>query len=169
MQHSPRSRCTGRRVAGTLAVLLVLAGCESADAPDPAAGPPPRFKETFHAGAYEKEFGYSQLVKVGKTLYVSGTLPVDTKGLLISPGDLEGQLRAVYANLARTLASQGASFDQVAMERIYTTDMDGLLKVADLRFDYYDRANLPAVTWVEVRRLVDPGFLVSIDLVVELP
>jgi enamine deaminase RidA (YjgF/YER057c/UK114 family) len=55
------------------------------------------------------------------------------------------------------------------MERIYTTDMDALLKVADRRLKHYAPAQLPATTWVEVKRLVDPGFLVAIEAVAELP
>jgi enamine deaminase RidA (YjgF/YER057c/UK114 family) len=38
-----------------------------------------------------------------------------------------------------------------------------------LRFEYYDKERLPAASWVEVRRLVDPGFLVQIEVVAELP
>lgn len=171
MQHSPiaaRRRLPGLILTGLLGTGL-LAGCEQDTPPEPAAAETPRFKETFHASAYEKDFGYSQVVRIGKTLYVSGTVPADSQGLLVSPDNLEGQLTAVYENLRRTLASQGASFDHVVMERIYTTDMPALLAVADLRFKYYDRDNLPAVTWVEVSRLVDPGFMVAIDLVAELP
>jgi len=54
-------------------------------------------------------------------------------------------------------------------ENIYTTDMEALLAASELRFEYYARNSLPAGTWVEVRRLVDPGFLVQIEVTAELP
>ena len=55
-------------------------------------------------------------------------------------------------------------------ETIYTTDMDALLKAADLRFEYYgEGAPPPTVSWVQVQRLLDPGFLVEIEVVAELP
>jgi enamine deaminase RidA (YjgF/YER057c/UK114 family) len=60
-------------------------------------------------------------------------------------------------------------FDSVVKETIYTTDMDALLKVADLRFEYYGKERQPAASWVEVRRLLDPGFLVEVEVVAELP
>ena len=152
----------GRRVA--LLPILWLAGCE-AESP----GPPSRIPEPFHLNPYEESCGDSQAVKVGRTVYVAATVAVDAQGRLVAPGDMAGQLDAVYVNLAATLKAQGAGFEHVVSERIYTTDMDALLKVSDHRLRYYAKSPLPATTWVEVRRLVDPGFLVSIEMVLELP
>ena len=143
---------------------LSLPACER----EPEA-PPMRVKQVFHLNGYEKDFGYSQAVLVDKTLYVSGSVAVDAEGRLVAPGDMAGQLRAVYANIRRTLAAHHADFDEVVKETIYTTDMDALLKASDVRFEYYDKERLPAVSWVQVQRLVDPGFLVEIEVIAELP
>jgi enamine deaminase RidA (YjgF/YER057c/UK114 family) len=151
--------------AGLVLPLLLLA-CEREHEPVP---PAPRAKQLFHLNAYEKDFGYSQAVLVDKTLYISGTVAVDAEGRLVAPGDLAGQLRAVYTNLKRTLAAHNADFDEVVKETIYTTDMDALLKASDLRFEYYDKERLPTASWVQVQRLVDPGFLVEVEVVAELP
>jgi 2-iminobutanoate/2-iminopropanoate deaminase len=148
-----------------LALLAALgAGCE-AEAPPPA----PRIPEPFHLNGFEQTFGYSQAVKVGRTVYIAATVAVDAEGKLVSPGDMAGQLEAVYLNLAATLKAEGGGFPQVVMERIYTTDMEALLKVSDRRFKFYPKGQLPATSWVEVRRLVDPGFMVAIEAVAELP
>ena len=157
-----------RRHPRSLAALalagLLAAGCE-AEAPPPAA----RIPEPFHLNGYEQTFGYSQAVKVGRTVYISATVAVDAEGKLVSPGDMAGQLDAVYTNLAATLKAEGGGFQQVVLERIYTTDMEALLKVTDRRFKYYPKGQLPATSWLEVKRLVDPGFLVAIEAVAELP
>jgi enamine deaminase RidA (YjgF/YER057c/UK114 family) len=153
-----------RRAAAAVAVLAALAaGCES------ETPPPARIPEPFHLNSYEQTFGYSQAVKVGRTVYVSATVAVDAEGRLVSPGDIGGQLDAVYTNLAATLKAEGGGFPQVVMERIYTTDMEALLKVADHRLKFYPEGQRPATTWVEVRKLVDPGFLVAVEAVAELP
>jgi enamine deaminase RidA (YjgF/YER057c/UK114 family) len=55
------------------------------------------------------------------------------------------------------------------LERIYVTDMERFLEVSDRRFRYHSPTALPALSVIEVRRLVDPGFLVAIEAVVELP
>ncbi len=151
-------------VAAVVAALAAVAACDR----EPEA-PAPRVKQVFHLNSYEKDFGYAQAVLIDKTLYVSGSLAVDDQGRLVAPGDMAGQLRAVYANIRRTLAANNSNLDQVVKETIYTTDMDGLLKAADLRFEYYDKERLPTSTWVQVQRLVDPGFLVQIEVIAELP
>jgi len=146
--------------------LLVLTACQR-DAP--ADAPVQRVKQVFHLNAYEKDFGFSQAVLIDKTLYVSGSLAADENGRLVAPGDMAGQMRAAYANIRKTLAAHGASFDEVVKETIYTTDMDALLKASDVRFEYYDKERLPTTSWVQVQRLIDPGFLVQIEVVAELP
>jgi 2-iminobutanoate/2-iminopropanoate deaminase len=93
----------------------------------------------------------------------------DQNGRLVAPGDMAGQMRAAYSNIRRTLTAHGAAFDEVVKETIYTTNMDALLKASDLRFEYYDKERLPTTSWVQVQRLVDPGFLVEIEVVAELP
>lgn len=151
-------------VLGSLC-LAALGGCEDGVPAPPA----PEFKEPFHLNAYEQQFGYSQAVKVGRTLYVSATMAVDSEGRLVAPGDLGAQLDAAYTNLARTLGAHGARLDDIVLERIYVTDMAGFLEIADRRFRYHSPGALPAMTLVQVQRLVDPGFLVAIEAVVELP
>ena len=155
--------CRALRIA-CIAAALSLAGCER-----PPEPPPPRVKQVFHLNAYEKDFGYSQAVLIDKTLYVSGSVAADMNGRLVAPGDMGGQMRAVYSNIRSTLAAHGADFDEVVKETIYTTNMDALLKASDVRFDYYGRERLPTTTWVQVQRLVDPGFLVEIEVIAELP
>jgi enamine deaminase RidA (YjgF/YER057c/UK114 family) len=159
--------CRAARIAGLL-TLLGLTACEREHEPEPVIAPP-RVKQVFHLNGYEKDFGYSQAVLIDKTLYVSGSVSADANGRLVAAGDMAGQMRAAYANIRRTLAAHGADFDEVVKETIYTTDMDALLKSSDVRFEYYDKERLPTVSWVQVQRLVDPGFLVEIEVVAELP
>jgi len=146
---------------------LGLAACQREQ--NTEAPPAPRIKQVFHLNGYEKDFGYSQAVLIDKTLYVSESVAADQDGKLVAPGDMAGQMHAAYVNIRRTLAANGADFDKVVKETIFTTDMDALLKASDLRFEFYDKERLPATSWVQVQRLVDPGFLVAIDVVAELP
>jgi 2-iminobutanoate/2-iminopropanoate deaminase len=147
-----------------MASALALYACEREPQP-----PPPRVKQVFHLNPYERDFGYSQAVLVDKTLYISGSVAADQNGRLVAPADMEGQMRAAYTNLRRTLAAHGAGFDEVVKETIYTTNMDALLKASDVRLEFYDKERLPATSWVQVQRLVDPGFLVQVEAVAELP
>jgi 2-iminobutanoate/2-iminopropanoate deaminase len=147
-----------------IAPALALSACQRE--PEP---PPARVKQVFHLNPYEKDFGYSQAVLIDKTLYISGSVAADENGGLVASGDMAGQMRAAYANIRRTLDAHGAGFDEIVKETIYTTNMDALVKASDLRFEYYDKERLPTTSWVQVQRLVDPGFLVEIEVVAELP
>ena len=149
---------------GCMASGWMLSACDRE--PEPA---PPRVKQVFHLTPYEKDFGYSQAVLIDKTLYISGSVAADQNGRLVAPGDMAGQMRAAYSNIRRTLVAHGADFSEVVKETIYTTNMDALLKASDLRFEYYDKERLPTISWVQVQRLVDPGFMVEIEVVAELP
>lgn len=153
------------RVAAWILV-LGLGACQREHATE---APPLRVKQVFHLNGYEKDFGFSQAVLIDKTLYISGSVAADQNGRLVAPGDMAGQMRAAYTNIQRTLAANGADFETIVKETIFTTDMDALLKASDVRFEYYDKERLPATSWVQVQRLVDPGFLVQIEVVAELP
>jgi 2-iminobutanoate/2-iminopropanoate deaminase len=155
------------RAGAALLLVCSFVGCSREKEPEPE--PVLRVKRVFHLNPYEKDFGYSQAVLIDKTLYISGSVAVDATGRLVAAGDLPGQLRAAYANIRRTLEAHGADFDEIVKETIYTTDMDALLKASDVRFEYYNKELLPTTSWVQVQRLIDPGFMVSIEVVVELP
>jgi 2-iminobutanoate/2-iminopropanoate deaminase len=149
-----------------LILALGLGACQREHEPE---APPPRVKQVFHLNAYEKDFGFSQAVLIDKTLYISGSVAADQDGRLVAPGDMAGQMRAAYSNIQRTLAAHGADFEEVVKETIFTTDMEALLKASDLRFEYYAKERLPTTSWVQVQRLVDPRFLVQIEVIAELP
>ncbi len=153
------------RMLWTLLLAALLGGCEQ----DTAPADEMRMRSQFHLYDFEKTFGYAQAVKVGHTLYVSSVFPVDAEGRLVGPGDMKTQLEAVYSNLDRTLEAYGATFEHVVREDIATTDMNQLLALAPMRFDYYSESSLPVASWVQVERLLDEGFLVQISVTAELP
>jgi len=73
---------------------------------------------------WEKEYGYSQAVKVGDTIYLAGQVSHDDEGNILGEGDMEVQMRAAYANLGKVLAQYGATIDNVVDEILFVTDMD---------------------------------------------
>jgi enamine deaminase RidA (YjgF/YER057c/UK114 family) len=74
--------------------------------------------------------------------------------------------RQAYDNLAKTLEANGLTFADVVKETVYTTDVEEFKKTGGIRKSYY-RDRLPAATWVEVRRLYDPKFVVEIEVTAE--
>jgi len=62
---------------------------------------------------WEKDFNYSQGLKVGDTIYLSGQINHDADGNLVGIGDLEAQIRQAYANVATVLEHYGATLANV--------------------------------------------------------
>jgi len=134
---------------------------------EPAANASKRSKpafETYHAGPWEQRIGYSQAVRSGRMLCVSGTVGVNSDG---KPDDLDGQMKNAYAAIQKTLAQYKTDSSHVVMERIFTTDMEALIHSQETRKQFYGEW-LPAATWVEVRRLYSPVDKIEIEVQVSL-
>ena len=106
----------------------------------------------------EKAVGYAQAVKKGNTIYISGT---------VGQGDMASQVKEIYERIGKTLAGYGANWGNVVKENVFATDLELFKKHAAIRKEYYQE-DWPAATWVEVRRLYLPEFLVEIEVVAEL-
>lgn len=156
--------------AHTLFVILVLTRASAAaQNPVPSAAknlaaPQPTKFETYHAGPWEQEIGYSQAVRSGTMLFVSGTVGANSKG---EPADLDGQMKKAYTAIQKTLAHFNTDFSHVVMERIYTTDIDSLIRSQPTRKQFYGES-APAATWVEVRRLYGQADKIEIEVQVAL-
>src|SRR4028119_562651 len=73
---------------------------------------------------WEKEYGYSQAVKVGDTIYLSGQISHDDKGEIVGVGNVEAQIRQAYVNIKKLLAEYGASVDNIVDETWFVTDIE---------------------------------------------
>ena len=166
MKPPPKQRCI---FAGLPAAILLLTSFAVTQNPSPPATTQPTRAatakaDTYHAGPWEESIGYSQAVRVGNMLYVSGTVGADAKG---QPADLDGQMKKAYAGIQKTLAHYNADFSHVVMERIYTTDIEALIRSQDTRKQFYG-ASAPAATWVEVKRLYGAADKIEIEVQVAL-
>ena len=114
----------------------------------------------YHAGPWEQEIGYAQALRVGNTIYISGTTGTDENG---NPADLESQMKLAYAGIRKTLAHYGADLKNIVMERIHTTDMEALIKAQETRKAIY-AGWFPPATWTEVKRLYEKAAKIEIDV-----
>ena len=149
----------------SLATLLVACACALAqDPPQPNSASPKKAFDSYHAGPWEQTIGYSQAVRVGHMLYVSGTVGADAKG---QPADLDSQMKKAYEGIRKTLARYNTDFSHVVMERIYTTDIEALIRSQETRKQFYGNSS-PAATWVEVKRLYSAADKIEIEVQVAL-
>ncbi len=112
---------------------------------------------------------YSQAVKVGNLVFISGQVGIDENGKVVGPGMVE-QLERALANLSTVLKSQGTDFSRVAKVTIYTTSIAELRspEVTAVRKKYIGD-NRPASTLVQVQQLAIPDFKIEVEAIAVLP
>ncbi|MBV7269868.1 RidA family protein [Winogradskyella luteola] len=111
----------------------------------------------------EKAYGYSHAVKIGNHITISGAVSMDNEGNPTAIGDLEQQMKNCYADLEKILKHYGCTFDDVVKEDIFTTNMPKMLEVAGYRAEIY-KNHFPTGTWLGVKTLALPEFLIEIEM-----
>ena len=109
---------------------------------------------------------YSQAVRAGDTLYLSGQIPLDPATGDLVGGDIAAQTRRVFENLKAVLAAGGASFGDVVRVGIYLTDLGNFAAVNDVMKQYFTEP-YPARSTIGVAAL-PRGAAVEIDVVAVL-
>ena len=128
----------------------------------------PKAEQIYHKRPdLEKGFCYAQAVKAGNTLYISGSVSWDAEGNVIGAGDMKAQIAQVYTDLKETLEANGASFQNVIKETVFTTDMAALEANNDVRIKFYEDAASapPASTWIGTTELAAPELMLEIECI----
>lgn len=103
----------------------------------------------------EPTYGYTQMVRVGNTLYLSG---------VTGKGPINESIESVYKWIEIQLKQAGADFSHVVKENLYTTDLDAVKKNNAVRLKFYNGA-YPAATWVQVDRLFQPEYNLEVEVI----
>ena len=109
---------------------------------------------------------YSQAVRVGNTIWVSGQIPLDPKTKELVKGDIEAQVRQVFANLKAVVTAAGASFDDVVKATVFLTDLGHFALVNKIMAEHF-REPYPARAAVGVASL-PRGAQVEVECIVAL-
>jgi reactive intermediate/imine deaminase len=106
---------------------------------------------------------YSQAVRSGNTLYLSGQIALDPASGNLIEGDFATQTRRVFDNLRAVLRASGADFNNVARATVYLTDL-GNFQALNSIYGQYFGDHKPARSTVGVAQL-PLGAAVEIDLI----
>lgn len=121
--------------------------------------------QVFNLREIEQDLAFSQAIKVGNMLFVSGVVSWDENAEPVGVGDMKAQVKKIYDELRDTLAAHGATFAHVVKETIYTVDLDALVEAAPIRASFFENCVPPACTGVQVDRLVHADLLIEIDVI----
>lgn len=109
---------------------------------------------------------YSQAVKCGSTVYVSGQIPLDPATGALVTGDMAAQIRRVFDNLNAIITAAGGGFADVAKLNVFLVDLGHFALVNQIMSEYFQQP-YPARAAVQVAAL-PKGAQVEMDCVVEL-
>jgi 2-iminobutanoate/2-iminopropanoate deaminase len=111
---------------------------------------------------------YTDAVKAGGLLFVSGIVPVDEEGKLVGEGDVVEQTRQIFRNMELALSAGGCGFGDVVKVTTYLLDIGDRARINPVRQEVFGDAR-PASTLVEVSALAVPGALLEIEAVAAIP
>ena len=110
---------------------------------------------------------YSQAVKSGDMLYISGQIPLDPQSGDMVSGPIENQIRRVFDNLAAIAAAAGGSLENTVKLTVFLVDLDNFPQVNEVMATYFDEPYparaargvkaLPKGADVEIEAILDLG------------
>jgi reactive intermediate/imine deaminase len=109
---------------------------------------------------------YSQAVRVGNTIWVSGQIPLDPATKELVTGDIEAQIRRVFDNLKAIVLAAGATLDDVVKATVFLIDLSHFALVNKIMAEYF-REPYPARAAIGVSAL-PKGAQVEVECIVAL-
>lgn len=124
-------------------------------------------KQAITSGSAPAAIGtYSQAIKAGKLIFLSGQIPLDPESMAVVDGDFEARARRVFDNLAAVAEAAGGSLNDIVKLTVFLTDLDNFATVNSVMEDYFD-APYPARAAVGVAAL-PKGVDVEADAILAL-
>ena len=95
-------------------------------------------KEVIHSDNAPAAIGtYSQAIRTGEFVFISGQIPLDPATMELVGGDFEARARRVFDNLAAVVAAAGGNLDQIVKLTVFLTDLDNFATVNRVMEDYF--------------------------------
>ncbi|MER5811292.1 RidA family protein [Streptomyces sp. NPDC002033] len=159
---------SGRRLGIATVVGAVMAAMITVSGPTGAVAQDQGRRGWDHFGhgvPWEESYGYSQAIKAGNTIYISGQLSHDAAGNLVGVGDFEKQVRTSFDNLDKVLAHYRIPRSQIISMKIYTKDLRKNFDTAARLHKEYVGNHRTTDTILGVTDLAFPDQLVEIEAV----
>ncbi len=126
-----------------------------------------KIREIIHTDAAPAAIGtYSQAIKVGDTVYLSGQIPLVPETMKVVEGDMAAQIRQVFDNLQAVTQAAGGGLADIVKLNIFLTDLSHFALVNELMADYFQQP-YPARAAIGVASL-PKGVPVEMDAIMVL-
>lgn len=117
--------------------------------------------------SWPEHYTFVPAMRVGNTVYLSGTTGTDEDGRITAPGDIEEQTRQIFRKFDRLLRSIGGSCDDIVSTTDFVTTTENYGRTAAVRREFF-RGGYPTSTGVLVAGLLRKGALIEISAIAVL-
>lgn len=125
-------------------------------------------KSVIHTDDAPQAIGtYSQAIKAGTTVYLSGQIPLVPETMVLVSNDFSEQTHQVFKNLIAVCEAAGGSLNDLVKVNIYLTDLSNFAIVNEIMAQYFNEP-YPARAAIGINQLPKDA-LIEIDGVMELP
>ena len=111
---------------------------------------------------------YTDAVRFGDLLFISGVVAWDQEGNVVGKGDVVAQTEKIFDSMGQILAAAGCGFADVLTVTVFLTDIEDRARINPVRARVFGDAR-PASTLVEVSKLVYPELMIEINAVAGIP
>jgi enamine deaminase RidA (YjgF/YER057c/UK114 family) len=111
---------------------------------------------------FEPQIGFSRAVRIGSYVAVSGTAPIAPDGAVAAPGDVYGQTKRCLEIISEAISDAGLDLQSVIRTRVMLTDISRWEDAARAHGEVFGGIK-PACTFVEVKGLINRGWLVEVE------
>jgi enamine deaminase RidA (YjgF/YER057c/UK114 family) len=108
--------------------------------------------------------GYSQVVRVGNTVYIAGQVGITVDGSAVNKDDPAAQARQIWRNLEAAVVAAGGSLRNIVKTTTYVTNIEHAAAARDVRGELFP-ANPPTSTLLVVAGLASPDYLIEIEAI----
>ena len=122
-------------------------------------------QEHINPDSLSRSRGYSQVVKVGDTVYIAGQVSAGTDGNVVGKGDPEAQVRQVWRNIETAVKAAGGTLQQVVKTTTYVTNIQYAAAVRKVREEVFQSSSPPTSTLLVVAGLASPDYMVEIEAI----
>src|SRR6187549_4020159 len=120
-------------------------------------------KIKFSSGVkWEEIVGYSRAIRIGNRILISGTTSIEN-GKITGEGDFYLQTRTILQKIINSLAEAGAKPDDVVRTRMYVKDISKWEEVGRAHGEFFKDIK-PVTSMIEIKALIDPEYLVEIEV-----
>ena len=109
--------------------------------------------------------GYSQVVKVGNTVYIAGQISAGADGNVVGKGDAEAQVQQIWRNIEAAVKAAGGTLRNVVKTTTYVTNIQYATAVRKVREELFQSSNPPTSTLLVVAGLASPDYMVEIEAI----